>query len=392
MRFFSGVIFLLAGCVAAQPSDQIFPSGPVVSNGQAGVGTRRAVTPYGTVVTSVTQALVPPNLQQVTNSGSTTTQVLVAGGYQTVGGNERGSFATDLQQVRSSPEEVASGSLSAILGGADNTASGSKSVVLGGIENVASGEDSIVGGRRSSASGEGTVVLGVNQNEIRPFMFGTYGLRTSETLMQISGSFRMDGQTTSPANPADGESWFLADGARIVDKRVIPLRRGGVASSINGFTATPQTVPADSVSTPIVATQFNLDPGLLSSLPLGEARTIRVRYGFETFQPESQGWMEYRFRLGGVELIGVGDITGLPWPGSGNLDFATYTVDYVITIQSDGNFSYAGFVGSEKETLAYSGIDAGDFENGISGGLFVINSGGGDATIRTTVALVEVLD
>jgi hypothetical protein len=102
--------------------------------------------------------------------------------------------------------------------------------------------------------------------------------------------------------------------------------------------------------------------------------------------------MEYRFRLGGVELIGVGDITGLPWPGSGNLEFATYTVDYVITIQSDGNFSYAGFVGSEKETLAYSGIDAGDFENGISGGIFVVNSGDNDATIRTTVAVVEVLD
>jgi hypothetical protein len=223
-------------------------------------------------------------------------------------------------------------------------------------------------------------------------MFGTYGLRTSETLMQISGSFRMDGQTTSPANPADGESWFLADGARIVDKRVVPLRRGGVASSINGFTATPQLLLTDSVSTSIVATQFNLDPGLLSSLPLGEARTIRVRYGFEIFQPEAATQRSYRFRLGGVDLVGVADTAGTPWPTSNNIELAMFTVDYVITIQRDGNFSYAGFVGSEKETFAYSGTGAGDFDNGIFGEIFVLNNGDGEVTIRTNVALVEVLD
>jgi hypothetical protein len=177
-----------------------------------------------------------------------------------------------------------------------------------------------------------------------------------------------------------------------VDKRVIPLRRGGVASSINGFTTPPQTVTNDSLSTPIVATQFNLNPGLLSSLPPGETRTIRVRYGFETLRPDPQEQVTYRFRLGGVDLIGVVGADTSPWPGAGTLDFAMYTADYLITIQRDGNFSYAGFVGSEKETFAYSGIDTGDFENGISGGIFVVNNANANATIRTTVAVVEVLD
>lgn len=69
-------------------------------------------------------------------------------------GNARGTGAVDLQTLRSSAAQVASGARSVVGGGEDNTASGFQSTIGGGYGNTASGERSFIpGGARASTSG-----------------------------------------------------------------------------------------------------------------------------------------------------------------------------------------------------------------------------------------------
>lgn len=68
-----------------------------------------------------------------------------------VGGNKRGTYATDLQRQRGSAGQVASGSNSFIGGGTSNTASSFGSCVLGGSSNTANGTyASVLGGSRGT--------------------------------------------------------------------------------------------------------------------------------------------------------------------------------------------------------------------------------------------------
>lgn len=79
------------------------------------------------------------------------------------GGNVRGSGAIDLQiwgVGKNSAAEVASGFVSAILGGANNTADGNFAVVLAGQGNHAQGTNSIAGGYSSFALSNYSIALG----------------------------------------------------------------------------------------------------------------------------------------------------------------------------------------------------------------------------------------
>ena len=77
------------------------------------------------------------------------------------GGNKRGSNSVDLQTVRSSATQVASGTQSFIGSGSGNTASGGNSAVLGGLAGVASGvNSSVIGGSSNTASGTSSSTLG----------------------------------------------------------------------------------------------------------------------------------------------------------------------------------------------------------------------------------------
>jgi hypothetical protein len=87
-------------------------------------------------------------------------------GIANVGGNNRGSFAIDLQRARIANTQVASGASSVILGGGFNTASGHMSTVIGN-NSVASGNWSIALGNQATASalytfatGQGSVASG----------------------------------------------------------------------------------------------------------------------------------------------------------------------------------------------------------------------------------------
>lgn len=63
-----------------------------------------------------------------------------------VGGNKRGSYATDWQKSRNNAQQVASGVFSVIGGGARNTASSDYSVVNGGYTNSTSNTHTVIGG------------------------------------------------------------------------------------------------------------------------------------------------------------------------------------------------------------------------------------------------------
>jgi len=91
------------------------------------------------------------------------------------GGNKRGQNSVDLQTIRSSNTEVASGNYSVISGGRRNLASGLYSAVMGGYVSYATGESSmniggyassasaycsITGGYQNSASGNSSIALG----------------------------------------------------------------------------------------------------------------------------------------------------------------------------------------------------------------------------------------
>jgi hypothetical protein len=77
------------------------------------------------------------------------------------GGNARGANAVDWQTSRGAANQVASGSLSAILSGASNRASGAESVVVAGDNNAATGVNAVIaGGAFHTASGLSSYIGG----------------------------------------------------------------------------------------------------------------------------------------------------------------------------------------------------------------------------------------
>lgn len=83
------------------------------------------------------------------------------------GGDKRGTKAVDLQMLRSSADQVASGNNAVISGGQNNKASSSFSVVGGGSGNDASGGSvaTISGGLNNLASGSNSFIGGGNNNQ-----------------------------------------------------------------------------------------------------------------------------------------------------------------------------------------------------------------------------------
>ncbi|MBL6458622.1 hypothetical protein JMJ55_25105 [Belnapia sp. T6] len=81
------------------------------------------------------------------------------------GGNTRGATAVDLQMVRSTAAQVASGQSAFIGGGESNQASGVRSVVGGGSGNFCTSQESTIGGgTNNNATGLRTTVAGGNSN------------------------------------------------------------------------------------------------------------------------------------------------------------------------------------------------------------------------------------
>ncbi len=132
------------------------------------------------------------------------------------GGNPRGMESIDLQRVRLSPTQVASGAFSVIGGGGANEASGNAATIGGGTSNVVSADfatvsggsvneaqgaiSTIIGGSYNLAIGDYSVVLGGFQNIAN----GDYNLVFGETVQPtVTESHRVylfgDGTVGNPS-------------------------------------------------------------------------------------------------------------------------------------------------------------------------------------------------
>jgi hypothetical protein len=105
------------------------------------------------------------------------------------GGNNRGTYAVDLQMIRSTNTQVASGDYSTISGGYRNTASNMASTIGGGYSNLASNYNSTVGGGRINiAMGLGSTVAGGDENNASGEYSAIAGGRTNVASGDISTS------------------------------------------------------------------------------------------------------------------------------------------------------------------------------------------------------------
>ena len=127
-----------------------------------------------------------------------------------VGGNPRGDNAVDLQTLRYTNTEVASGYSSVIAGGEQNTAAGGRSVVGGGVYNrVLQGGSVIAGGLFNTISNEESVISGGTDNTVSGLLstIGGGWLNTvSSNLSTVSGGQNNTASTGSHATVVGGRS------------------------------------------------------------------------------------------------------------------------------------------------------------------------------------------
>jgi microcystin-dependent protein len=164
---------------------------------------------------------------------------------QTSGGNARGANAVDLQVERtsSSPSQVASGANSVVVGGRRNTASQQGAIVVGGNNNVASGTWSFVGGGEwHTASGANSGILGGNSCEASGTMSFSMGRRAKA---KHEGSF-VYGDNADNDKSSTGNNQFLvyASGGMSINTTSADLGAATVttltaSSTITGFGTIP---------------------------------------------------------------------------------------------------------------------------------------------------------
>jgi hypothetical protein len=141
----------------------------------------------------------------------------------TAGGNKRGTYATDLQKIRSTAAQVASGNYSTIAGGQRNTASGAYGAIGGGYLNTASGSGATVaGGDVNTASGS-----------VYPTIAGGTGNTASSNYSFVGGGQSNEAKTGTNAtcvggssNDATGQYSFVGGGQAQI--------ASGLYSSISG--------------------------------------------------------------------------------------------------------------------------------------------------------------
>lgn len=153
------------------------------------------------------------------------------------GGNKRGTYATDLQKIRTTAAQVASANGSVISGGQDNIASGQWSVIGGGLGNTVSNTSATIsGGNSNSASGNTATIAGGGANQASS-SYSFIGGGTSNT---ASGSFSFIGGGAS--NTASGQYSTVAGGDSNSATSTASFVGGGVRGttrSIIGYNVSP---------------------------------------------------------------------------------------------------------------------------------------------------------
>lgn len=185
---------------------------------------RNATAPNTTVpVHGVIASGTETNIDLVLSPKGTGALVARTPNSSSTGGNKRGANAVDLQAIRSTAAQVASGLCSVIVGGRDNTASGYYSAVFcgdtntasndysavsGGFSNTASGYCSAVsGGRGNTASGSYSVIPGgrlATTNSIQGlFAYGFNGAADGQNQMSFWGGRLQTTDATATRITAD---------------------------------------------------------------------------------------------------------------------------------------------------------------------------------------------
>ena len=209
------VIFNGTAVDGIMPGDFTFATQP---QDVAGRITRMVITSTGNVGIGTTS---PGSALEVVGQIRHSLGIISTGtGNGSVAGDPRGLGAIDLQTIRISADQVASGDFSTISGGEGNLASGIRSTVGGGNRNTASQTDSTVaGGDSNTAGGPNSVVGGGDGNTavgIDSTVSGGSGNTASEIRSTVSGG---DGNTASGVrstvpggflNTASGDDSFAA--------------------------------------------------------------------------------------------------------------------------------------------------------------------------------------
>ncbi len=193
------------------------------------------------------------------------------------GGAKRGLYAIDLQRVRNTASQVASGSYATILGGSNNTASGNYATIAGGASNSAGFCGTIGGGSgntsngnysgslsgvNNSAGGAGAVVAGgeqCNASAVRASITGGYGNTASLEGAHVGGgSFNAASNLNSVvagghfnvasnvrsavggglSNTASGDGAVIAGGSYNISSGGVSAIIGGSNNLASGFAST----------------------------------------------------------------------------------------------------------------------------------------------------------
>lgn len=153
------------------------------------------------------------------------------------GGNKRGIYAVDWQQVRFLATEVASGAYSGVLSGEDNKASGTGAVVSGGYSNYATDTyTTIAGGGFNSASNDFSAVVGGYNNVAS----GTYSIASGGQSNLASNNY--SSITGGQSNSATGLHTVIAGGSNNLasgNSSAVIAGQYGTTRGIVGYLVTP---------------------------------------------------------------------------------------------------------------------------------------------------------
>lgn len=220
-------------CVAYQRADGT----PLAGGGGGGL------TNFTEAVnTSAPNATVPVVSLTATNAASNVDAAFIPKGTgailavipdnTTTGGEKRGTNAVDLQMVRASSQQVASGATSVVSGGTGNRANSTASTVGGGNGNFAAAPGATVsGGYSNTANGNCSIVSG-GQSNVTSSGGATHMTICGGLSNQSTGNYTFTGAGQS--NQATGNHSLVVGGQNNVASGVHSAVLGGLNNTAEG--------------------------------------------------------------------------------------------------------------------------------------------------------------
>jgi len=151
-----------------------------------------------------------------------------------LGGNKRGTYATDLQKIRDAAAQIASANGSVISGGQGNLASGQWSVIGGGLGNTVSNTSATIsGGTNNSASGNSATIAGGGANNASSSYSFVGGGQTNQATTNTHATV-----CGGSGNTASGQYGFIGSGASNAASGSTAIVCGGNTNTASGVSST----------------------------------------------------------------------------------------------------------------------------------------------------------